>query len=261
MGTTTRARLARFGTILIASVALVQCGSTTAPSQTTPPVVVVPPAASVLSAISFNTASVVGGAAVTGTASLTAPAPAGGASVSLTGGTDASVPASVLIPAGSMTGSFAVTTRAVLLTVADTITGSYGGVSASAVLSVMQQSGPVANFGVSGATESDTCSLTNGGNNLECTFNGTTSSASAPNTIVGYDWTFGSASTFTLSSTGPVVNVLATSCSLLPLPTAPHEFAWFPLTVTLTVHDNLGNVSAMKVNSGARVFPNGNCGF
>jgi len=125
----------------------------------------------------------------------------------------------------------------------------------------MRQSGPIANLGVHGDTESETCSLTNGGNTLECTFNGTTSSASSPNTIVAYDWTFGSDSTFTLSSTGPVVKQPATTCSLLPPPTAPHEFAWFPLTVTLTVRDNLGNVSATKVNSGARVFPNGNCGF
>jgi uncharacterized lipoprotein NlpE involved in copper resistance len=260
MNTTTRGGLTRLGAVLIASIAMAHCGSTTAPSPVTP-VVVVPPAASALSAISFNTASVVGGAGVTGTASLTAPAPAGGASILLTGGNAASVPASVLIPAGSMTGTFAVTTRSVVLTEADTITGSYGGVSASAVLSVMQQSGPIANFGVQGDTESETCSLTNGGNTLECTFNGTTSSASAPNTIVGYDWTFGSAATFVLSTTGPVVKQPATNCSLLPSPAAPHEFAWFPLTVTLTVHDNLGNVSAMALDSGARVFPNGNCGF
>jgi hypothetical protein len=64
-----------------------------------------------------------------------------------------------------------------------------------------------------------------------------------------------------LSTTGPVVKQPATNCSILPSPTAPHEFAWFPLTVTLTVHDNLGNVSAMAMDSGARVFPNGNCGF
>jgi hypothetical protein len=33
------------------------------------------------------------------------------------------------------------------------------------------------------------------------------------------------------------------------------------MTVTLTVHDSLGNVSAQAINRGARVFPDGMCGF
>jgi hypothetical protein len=34
------------------------------------------------------------------------------------------------------------------------------------------------------------------------------------------------------------------------------------MTVTLTVHDSLGNVSARAINNGgARLFPNGACGF
>jgi hypothetical protein len=34
-----------------------------------------------------------------------------------------------------------------------------------------------------------------------------------------------------------------------------------PLVVTLKVRDDLGNVSAEMTNSGARVFPQGVCGY
>jgi hypothetical protein len=54
---------------------------------------------SALSTISISASSVVRGTTVTGTALLTSPAPAGGASVSLTGGTSAFVPASVQVAA------------------------------------------------------------------------------------------------------------------------------------------------------------------
>jgi hypothetical protein len=158
-----------------------------------------------------------------------------------------------------MSGSFAVTTKSVDSTVTNTISGSYGGVSASAVLSLTQQTVAIANFGVTGSTESDTCALSNGGNTLDCTFNGSTSTA--PGTIVAWDWTFKVAATFAPATTGAVLSQPATNCSLLPSPLLPHDNVWFPLIVTLTVRDSLGNVSALATNQGARIFPNGNCGF
>jgi hypothetical protein len=202
---------------------------------------------------------VVGGNTVIGTATLTAAAPSGGASVALTGGTTATVPATVLVAAGSTSATFTVFTRSVGGTVENTISGSYGGGSASAVLSVTRTTIAIANFGVTGATESDTCSLSNGGNTLACTFDGSTSSA--PGTIVAWDWTFTVSGTFVKSTTGPILTLPPTSCALLPDPALPHEHAWFPITVTLTVRDSLGNVSAQAINRGARVFPNGMCGF
>jgi len=36
---------------------------------------------------------------------------------------------------------------------------------------------------------------------------------------------------------------------------------WLPLTVTLKVRDDQGNVSAEAINDGARVFPQGVCGY
>jgi hypothetical protein len=249
---------------LLASIALVQCGgSTTAPTAAAPPVVVVVPPAVVvpaaLSSISFSATSVIGGDSVTGTATLTAAAPSGGASVSLTAGNETTVPPTVLVAAGSTSATFTVSSRSVGGTVPNTISGSYGGVSASAILSVTRQTVATASFGVTGTTETDTCSMSNGGNTLACTFNGSTSSA--PGTIVAWDWTFAVATTFTQTTSGPVLTLPATGCSLLPSPSLPHEFAWFPLVVTLTVRDSLGNVSALATDRGARVFPNGTCGF
>jgi hypothetical protein len=253
-----------FASALLGSIALTKCGgsSTAASAVTVTPVVTVPPqtvVAVALSQITLSATSVVGGGSVTGTATLTAPALTGGASVVLAAEKVSSVPASVTVPAGATTATFTVVTRGVGGTEADTISGSYGGVSASAVLSVTQPTIAVASFGVSGTTETDTCSLTNAGRTLECTFNGSTSSA--PGTIVAWDWTFAGSATFTQTTSGAVLTRPATDCSLLPSPALPHDHDWFPLTVTLVVHDHLGNVSAVASNGNARVFPNGTCGF
>jgi len=264
MTTLKRARLVAILSTVVGTMALAQCGgSPSAPTAAAPTPVVVPPApaaaAAVLSSISFSTATVVGGNIVVGTATLTAAAPAGGASVSLTGGSDAAVPATVLVAAGSTSATFSVSTRTVSATVSNTITGSYGGASASAVLSVTRTIVAIASFGVTGTTESDTCSMSNGGATLACTFDGSTSSA--PGTIVSWEWTFSGAATFAQTTTSAVLTRPATDCSLLPSAALPHEHDWFPLTVTLVVHDSLGNVSARATNGGARVFPAGTCGF
>jgi hypothetical protein len=50
-------------------------------------------------------------------------------------------------------------------------------------------------------------------------------------------------------------------CSLMPPPPLPAGSQWFNLTVTLVVHDNLGNTSEKSVHSGLRLLPQGACGF
>jgi hypothetical protein len=261
-----RSVVGRVAFTLVSAIVAAQCGgSTAAPSAPAPvvPVVVAPPpaaaTAAALSSISFSTPTVVGGSAVIGTATLTTAAPIEGASVALTGGNESSVPATVFVMAGASTATFTVSTRSVADTVVNTIGGSYGGKSATAALSITRQTIAVASFGVAGSTESDTCSMANEGKTLACTFNGSTSSA--PGTIVSWDWTFAVAGTFTRSSAGPVLTQPAIDCSLLPDPSLPHDYEWFPLTVTLTVRDSLGNVSAPAINRSARVFPEGTCGF
>jgi len=215
-------------------------------------------ARSVLSSISLSASTVVGGQFVTGTATLTGAAPAGGAVVSLSGGDPLTVPASVTVPPGSASATFTVTTRAVGGTTAGTITGSYGGASASAGLSVTLPTTAAANFGVSGPTESETCEMANGGSTLNCTFDGTTSTA--PGTIVAYDWSYTLATTFTQTTSGPRLTQPVVNCSLMPAPPLAAGSQWFTMSVTLRIHDSLGN-TAEATDHGVRLLPHGVCGF
>jgi hypothetical protein len=214
-----------------------------------------------LVSISLANGSVVGGDAVIGTATLSGAAPAGGAMVTLSASDPVTLPATVMVLAGSTSATFSAFTRAVGGTVSATITGSYGGDSKSAVLSVTPPTAATASFGVTGATETETCALGNGGNTINCTFNGSTSTA--PGTIVAWDWTYGVKTTFSQTTSGPVLSNPAVNCSLIPAPPLPSAPAdqWFAMTVTLKVHDSLGNVSAVATNKVVRLFPQGACGF
>jgi hypothetical protein len=214
-----------------------------------------------LAAITVSSPSVVGGEGVNGTVTLSGAAPAGGAVITLSGGDPITLPASVTVVAGATSAPFSAFTRVVGGTIPTTITASYGGASASVTLSVTAPTSATANFGVTGPNETETCTLINGGNTINCTFNGSTSTA--PGTIVAWDWTYGVATTFSQTTTGPVLSMPAVSCALIPAPPLPPAPAsqWFPLVVTLKVHDNLGNVSAVATNRDVRLFPQGVCGF
>ena len=217
-------------------------------------------AAPTLSSLSLSTSSVVGGNTVNGTVILTGAAPAGGAVVTLSGGDPVTtVPASVTVPAGSASATFVISTRAVGGTISTTISGSYGGASASAVLSVMRPTVATASFGVSGPSETDTCTMTNNGNTLNCTFNGSTSTA--PGTITAWDWSYSVATTFSQTTSGPVLTMPTVNCGFLPPPPLPAGASWFTLIVRLKIHDSLGNVSAEAIDNSARLLPQGVCGF
>jgi hypothetical protein len=209
--------------------------------------------------ITVAASSVVGGNQLNGSVTLGAPAPAGGAVVTLSATDPLIVPATVTVPAGSTAAPFTITTRAVGGTITATITASYGGASASVTLSVTKPNVATASFGVTGPTETETCTLSNDGATLNCTFNGSTSSA--PGNIVAWDWSWGVATTFTQTTTGPVLTLPHISCALIPPPPLPSDKQWFTMTVTLKVHDDLGNVSAVATNSDVRLIPNGACGF
>jgi len=212
-----------------------------------------------ISSISLSAQSVIGGSSLVGGVALTGAAPVGGALVSLSAGDPLTVPPSVTVPGGSATASFSVATRAVGATTSATISGSYGGASASAVLSVTGPTVATASFGVSGPTETETCTLSNGGATLNCTFNGSTSTA--PGTIVAWDWSYGVATTLTQTTSGPVLTMPAVTCSLIPPPPMPAGNQWLTMIVTLRIHDALGNVSADSVHKDVRLFPVGACGF
>lgn len=85
----------------------------------------------------LNPTSVPGGFSSTGTVTLSGPAPAGGATVTLSSNAAAAtVPPSIVIPQGQTTGTFTVNTTAVAGTVQATITASRLGTDVSADLTI-----------------------------------------------------------------------------------------------------------------------------
>jgi hypothetical protein len=172
------------------------------------------------------------------------------------------VPPSVTVLAGATSATFSALSRTVSSMVSATITASYDGVPKSAVLSLMPPTVATASFGVTGPTESETCTLTNAGNTINCTFNGSTSTA--PGTIVAWEWTYGVAKTFSQTTNGPVLANPAVDCSVIPAPPFPPAPAdqWFTMTVTLRIRDSLGNVSELASDRIVRLIPlSGACGF
>jgi len=212
-----------------------------------------------LSSIALSAPTVVGGNTLNATATLTGAAPAGGAVVSLSSADPVTVPPSVTVPAGATTTAFTVLTRAVGGTIAATITGSYGGASASVALSVTRPTTATASFGVTGPHETETCVVADNGNAIDCTFDGSTSTA--PATIVAWDWTYGNTTPRAQTTTNPKLTRPAFSCSMLPPPPLPADGTPLTMTVTLKIHDEAGNVSAVVTDTGVRVLPQGSCGY
>jgi BNR repeat-like domain len=91
-----------------------------------------------LSALSLSPSTVTGGSSSMGTVTLSAPAPPGGAVISLSSSdpTVASVPDSVTVSEGTTSASFTVSTSAVGSSTSVTISGSYNGTTQSASLTV-----------------------------------------------------------------------------------------------------------------------------
>jgi hypothetical protein len=214
-----------------------------------------------LTAVTVASPTVVGGDSINGTVRLSGPAPTAGAVVTLTGGDPITLPTSVTVVSGATSATFSAFTRAVGGTISSTITASYEGSTASVVVAITPPTAATANFGVTGPTETETCTLINGGNTINCTFNGSTSTAPGP--IVAWDWTYGVAKMFSQTTTGPVLAMPAVDCSVIPAPPLPAAPAnqWFSMVVTLVVHDNLGNVSPPVSDRIVRLFPQGVCGF
>lgn len=270
---------ALFGAIVLSVFATSACGGGNTP--TTPPTPV-----ATLDSISVNPATVVAPNPVQGTATLTAPAPAGGATVTLSSNNAAAtVPTSVLVAAGSQSMGFNITTSG---SGAATISGSFGGVTRTAQLTV--NPGLVANFTVRstraaqrklsnpdrvediaglGLGTADVCPLfaqPNSGNRfLSCVLDGSTSTA-AGSSITEYQWTYKFATaTFTENSTGAALTPMARDCGFFGngtyAPSSPGGISFIQLNVELRVRNAQGVLSDVRQNQNIRVFPGGNCGY
>lgn len=114
----------------------------TATFPTTPPttsvVTLTVLASPTVSALSLSPTSVTGGSPATATVTLTGPAPAGGASVTLSSSNPgaATVPAALTIAAGASSGTFSVTTLVQSFTTSASISASYHGTTQTALLTV-----------------------------------------------------------------------------------------------------------------------------
>jgi hypothetical protein len=102
---------------------------------------VTPAPAAALASLALSPTSVKGGTAVSGTVVLSAPAPSGGATVTLASSKPSlvAVPASVLVSAGATSAKFTATTVATRRNATVTISASYAGVTKAASLTVTRR--------------------------------------------------------------------------------------------------------------------------
>ena len=212
-----------------------------------------------LVSIALPTQTVVGGDTLTGVVTLSAPAPSGGVSVPFTSTDPLTVSPVVQVPAGLASAPFSVTTRLVGGRIVGTVSASYGGVTRSLEVAVTRPVVATAVFGVTGATSTDSCTVQPGGASLECTFDGTPSTA--PGTITSWDWTWGVQTSKAQTTSGPELVNPSFDCSLLPPPPLPPGTSNLTLIVTLVVRDDDGHVSEKAVNNEVRLFPAGACGY
>lgn len=94
-----------------------------------------------LSSLTLSSSSVRGGSSVTGTVRLTAPAPTGGAVVTLASSdtTTATVPATVTVPEGATSKTFTISTSTVSSDRTVTISATYAGITKTAALTVKRR--------------------------------------------------------------------------------------------------------------------------
>ena len=224
----------------------------------TSPTLSVSPLVIALASIALPT-TVAGGETLTGTVTLTAPAPSGGVAVLFTSTDPLTVAPSVRVPAGAVSTPFSVTTRQVGGSIVGTVTAAYGGVTKTLEVTVTRPTVATAIFGVTGATSTDSCTVRPDGGAIECTFDGTTSTA--PGTITAWEWSWGVTASAQQTTSGPELANPPFDCSLMPPAPLPAGVGNLKLTVTLVVRDNDGHVSPTAVNNEVRLFPTGACGY
>jgi hypothetical protein len=235
--------------------------ATASGSQGSASITVAQGAAQVLG-LTLSATSVVGGNPVTGTLVISSPAPAGGMVVTLSSSDPVTVPANVTIPAGQTTATFTVNTRAVGGNFNNVpINASAGSLNATATLTVTTAAPtvPIANFTVSGPSGSNTCRVDITGTALDCTFNGSASTASPGGTLNQWSWTYSARGSKSQTTTTPT---LAPTPDCVLLGSGPPGTTSLQMTVTLAVRDTLNATSAVATNNNVSVIPQpGVCGF
>ena len=100
-----------------------------------------PAAAPTLAALTLNRTTVVGGTSAVATVTLAAPAPGGGATVSLASSNPAvaAVPASVVVAAGATSNTFTVTTSAPKKNTSATLSATYGGTTKTVTMKITRR--------------------------------------------------------------------------------------------------------------------------
>jgi hypothetical protein len=100
-----------------------------------------PASAPALAALTLNRTTVVGGNPVIGTVTLAAPAPSGGATVTLASSNSsaASVPATVVVASGATSGTFTVATATAKKSVSVTLSAVYGGVTKTVAMKITRR--------------------------------------------------------------------------------------------------------------------------
>src|SRR5712691_3515774 len=111
------------------SEATVRSGAVTVSVTSNPATLTVTAPLLTVASLTLSPSSVTGGSSSIGTVTLSAPAPAGGAQVTLSSNDPpvATVPSSVTVPAAATSATFTVSTNAVSTSTLATISGSYNG--------------------------------------------------------------------------------------------------------------------------------------
>ncbi|MBX6359880.1 MAG: DUF2341 domain-containing protein [Acidobacterium ailaaui] len=195
-----------------------------------------------LSSVSISPSTVQGGSPSQGTVTLYAPAPSGGATITLSSGNSvAAVPASIMIPAGQTSGVFTINTSAVNTTTAAQITASYSGASVSSTLTIQP---PLSSFVIApssilaGATTQGTITLGSPAPSTGATvsLSSNNAAASVPSAVTVPAGA--SSANFTISGGPTAVSVLATITASYMGSTQTASITVLPVLASLSLSQN-----------------------
>jgi hypothetical protein len=214
-----------------------------------------------LASVALNPTSVTGGAASQGTVTLSSAAPAGGSVVSLSSNNSAvaAVPPTVTVAAGASSTTFTVTTSSVATATPVTITASFSGANQTTTLTVNPAPLMAAFTVTSSSRGNNACVLIAGGNELDCTFDGSPSTGP----IRTWRWVILVGSQRREQDSSDPRTRPQAGCGFLangPVSEAG-GVRFVQMEVRLRVADARGVESSEAVNRDIRMFPNGNCNY